>query len=93
MMPDATPSVDTTTRTDILVLAIVLPVVGILLSLALGGKFFRRVTLALFFVGFAWRSKSPSGAAKRSIACLHCRRLAAAPRDSARADRISAAMV
>ena len=34
-----------------MVLAIVLPVVGILLSLALGGKFIERITLALLLVG------------------------------------------
>ena len=79
MMPDATTFIDATTADGyLLVLAIVLPVVGILLSLALGGKFIERITLALLLVGLC-----ASGAAKRSIACLHCRQLAAAPRDSA----------
>ncbi|MGB2586686.1 MAG: proton-conducting transporter membrane subunit [Pseudolabrys sp.] len=52
MMPDATPFIDATTADGyLLVLAIVLPVVGILLSLALGGKFIERITLALLLVG------------------------------------------
>ncbi|MGA7185770.1 MAG: proton-conducting transporter membrane subunit, partial [Pseudolabrys sp.] len=52
MMPDATPFIGATTADGyLLVLAIVLPVVGILLSLALGGKFIERITLALLLVG------------------------------------------
>lgn len=52
MMPDATTFIDATTADGyLLVLAIVLPVVGILLSLALGGKYIERITLALLLVG------------------------------------------
>jgi formate hydrogenlyase subunit 3/multisubunit Na+/H+ antiporter MnhD subunit len=53
MMPDTTSFIDaTTTDGYLLVLVIVLPVLGILLSLALGGKFIERITLALLLVGF-----------------------------------------
>ena len=52
MMPDTTSFIDaTTTDGYLLVLVIVLPVLGILLSLALGGKFIERITLALLLVG------------------------------------------
>jgi hypothetical protein len=52
MMPDTTSFIDATTADGyLLVLVIVLPVLGILLSLALGGKFVERITLALLLVG------------------------------------------
>ena len=52
MMPDTTSFIDATTADGyLLVLVIVLPVLGILLSLALGGKFIERITLALLLVG------------------------------------------
>src|SRR5215471_482820 len=51
-MPHATNFVDATTADGyLLVLAIVLPVIGILLSLALGGRFIERITLALLLAG------------------------------------------
>jgi formate hydrogenlyase subunit 3/multisubunit Na+/H+ antiporter MnhD subunit len=51
-MPDPTAFIDAT-RADgyLLVLAIVLPVLGILLSLVLGGKFIQRITLVLLLAG------------------------------------------
>lgn len=52
MMPDTTTFIDATTADGyLLVLAIILPVIGILLSLAFGGRYSERIALVLLAAG------------------------------------------
>jgi cytochrome b561 len=72
-MPAATALEATTADGALLVLAIVLPVVGILLSFVLGGRYAERI--AAFLLPARSRRGMhhlPESMAKRNVAELHC---------------------
>ena len=54
MTPDATVFADVTSADGyLLVLAVILPVIGILLSIAFGGRYVERIALVLLLAGLA----------------------------------------